>query len=65
MTISADSLVGFAEGEGEMRVAIPLSEVKNVERRQLTRAAKIVRNYYFGVAIVGSLAGLWVVLMHP
>ena len=58
--VTADSLIGFAQEDPSRRVAIPLSDVKKVEKRELSRAVVLTRYYFYFVAIVGMGAMAWV-----
>lgn len=55
VTVSSDSLIGFTK-DLSTRVAIPLSEVNKVERRQGERPLVLVRNYFLIVGTIGIIA---------
>ena len=58
--VTGDSLIGFAQEDPSHRVAIPLSDVRNVEKRELNRAVVLARYYFYIVGIVGVGALAWV-----
>ena len=57
--VTADSLIGFAQEDPSRRVAIPLSDVKKVEKQELKRAVVYAQYYFYFVAIVGMGALAW------
>jgi hypothetical protein len=57
--VTADSLIGFAQEDPSRRVAIPLSDVKKVEKQELKRAVVYTQYYFYFVAIVGMGALAW------
>jgi hypothetical protein len=57
--VSRDSLAGVMENDSAKRLALPLSEVAKVQRREAYRAVRYARNYLFTVVGVGSLLLLW------
>ena len=58
--VTADSLIGFTQEDPSRRIAIPLSDVRNVEKQELKRAVVLTRYYFYFVAIVGMGAMAWV-----
>ena len=57
--VTADSLIGFAQDDPSRRVAIALSDVKTIEKRELSQAVVLTRYYFTFVAIVGMGALAW------
>jgi hypothetical protein len=59
VAVSGDSLIGFTGTDSLTRLAIPVAEVKQLEKWELKRWARYVRNYYYFVFTVGGLAMAW------
>ncbi len=55
--VANDSLMGMTQGLAPQRIAIPITEVRSVERRRLSlsRSAELVRGYEYVATSVGIL----------
>jgi hypothetical protein len=59
VVVSGDSLMGFIKGDSSKRLAIPLTEVSKMEKRQLPRAVVFAQYYFVIVGTVGLVALAW------